>query len=112
MQQDVRKPREGPRPPARTRAIPTAYQPTNQPAGSSEIPPSVPFNPIRALVAGTALAPLFAAPAGFCDQCAVPLDPKTDTCPQCGVWHGDPCESCGRRGYHLHTCPVLEEGAS
>ena len=34
-----------------------------------------------------------------------------DTCTVCGVYHGDPCEFCGQRGYHMSNCPgpKLEE---
>ena len=28
------------------------------------------------------------------------VDPKTDTCVRCGVYHGDPCPHCGGRGFH------------
>lgn len=48
--------------------------------------------------------------ADKCDACAVPL--VDDSCPSCGVWHGDPCPDCGRRGYHQHTCPALDEPAN
>jgi hypothetical protein len=34
-----------------------------------------------------------------CDRCAVPLG-ADDCCPRCGVYHGEPCPECGRRGYH------------
>lgn len=34
-------------------------------------------------------------------DCAVGPD---DTCTGCGVHHGDPCPTCGQRGYHLPTC--------
>ena len=34
-----------------------------------------------------------------------------DTCTVCGVYHGDPCEFCGQRGFHMENCPgpKLEE---
>lgn len=48
-------------------------------------------------------------PACFnvCDACGCPL--TDDTCPQCGVHHGDPCATCGRRGYHQQTCSALDQ---
>lgn len=51
-----------------------------------------------------------------CDGCALPLD-ETATCPRCGVYHGDPCPTCGRRGYHAEWCnytgdPWREAGPS
>lgn len=46
--------------------------------------------------------------AALCDACGIPLD-STDCCPQCGVWHADPCVSCGRRGYHKDDCPEIEQ---
>lgn len=27
-----------------------------------------------------------------------------DVCRVCGVWHGDPCPSCGGRGFHRPGC--------
>lgn len=30
-----------------------------------------------------------------------------DECTGCGVWHGDPCEDCGGRGYHRAPCEVM-----
>ena len=47
----------------------------------------------------------------LCDLCRVPLT-EFDTCPGCGVWHGDPCGTCGRRGYHVDHCPEIEGGAN
>lgn len=44
-----------------------------------------------------------------CESCSIPLD-LTDCCPNCGVWHGDPCRWCGQRGYHKANCPELGEG--
>ena len=38
-----------------------------------------------------------------CDLCTVPLDDR-DSCPKCHAYHGEPCESCGRRGYHADDC--------
>jgi len=29
----------------------------------------------------------------------------TDTCIECGVYHGDPCVKCGGRGFHKTDCP-------
>jgi len=31
-----------------------------------------------------------------------------DICVECGVWHGDPCPSCGGRGFHLDSCPEMD----
>lgn len=36
------------------------------------------------------------------EQCDV--DPETDLCRSCRVMHGDPCDGCGRRAFHLDTC--------
>ena len=30
----------------------------------------------------------------------------TGTCVVCGVYHGDPCEQCGGRGFHNQGCPL------
>lgn len=38
-----------------------------------------------------------------CDKCKILLD-ATLSCPRCGVYHGDPCGSCGRGGYHKRGC--------
>lgn len=32
------------------------------------------------------------------------LDPLTDMCRGCGVFHGDPCPRCGGRGFHQGGC--------
>lgn len=32
------------------------------------------------------------------------VDPQTDTCEVCGVYHGDECGLCGGRGYHNPGC--------
>jgi hypothetical protein len=44
-----------------------------------------------------------------CDQCGVTLA-EDDTCPKCRVYHGAPCEACGRRGFHDLVCPELRRG--
>jgi len=44
-----------------------------------------------------------------CDACRIPLDDR-DTCPWCGVYHGEPCLVCGRGGYHEDDCPEIEGG--
>ena len=36
------------------------------------------------------------------------LDPETDECRECGVWHGDPVICCGGRGFHKSDCPDME----
>ncbi len=41
-----------------------------------------------------------------CDRCGVRLE--ADTCPSCGVYHGDPCGCCRRRGYHEEGCRETE----
>ena len=28
------------------------------------------------------------------------VDPGTNECIECGVWHGDMCPDCGGRGFH------------
>jgi len=43
-----------------------------------------------------------------CDECNLPLD-STDSCPRCGVYHGDPCPECERRGYHVADCSEMNE---
>lgn len=42
----------------------------------------------------------------LCDACGVLL--VDDECPACHVYHGDPCGTCGRRGYHERTCSELD----
>lgn len=42
-----------------------------------------------------------------CDACAVILN-VNDTCPDCGVYHGEPCDVCGQRGYHARECSALD----
>ncbi len=37
------------------------------------------------------------------------LDPKTDVCLECGVWHVDPCAACGGRGFHKPDCELESE---
>ena len=32
-----------------------------------------------------------------------------DSCTVCGVWHGDPCATCGGRGYHAAGCAESDE---
>lgn len=32
------------------------------------------------------------------------IDPETDCCTECGVWHADPCPDCGGRGFHNDGC--------
>jgi hypothetical protein len=46
-----------------------------------------------------------------CDRCNVPLS-ADDTCPSCGVLHGEECYACGGRGYHEHWCPEAEDCAA
>jgi hypothetical protein len=50
---------------------------------------------------------LEANPSTNCERCAVALD-KSDSCPKCGVYHGEPCDVCGHRGYHRADCPEIE----
>ncbi len=33
------------------------------------------------------------------------LDPETNVCRECGVFHGDPCPRCSGRGFHEPGCP-------
>jgi hypothetical protein len=35
------------------------------------------------------------------------ISPADDCCAGCGVYHGDPCEDCGGRGFHESACPQL-----
>lgn len=39
------------------------------------------------------------------DQCIV--DPKTECCIVCHVYHGEPCDLCDGRGFHAPSCPTL-----
>ena len=32
---------------------------------------------------------------------------STDICRGCGVYHGDPCQDCGGRGFHAESCAAL-----
>lgn len=32
------------------------------------------------------------------------VNPNTDLCVSCGVQHGEPCASCGGRGFHTEEC--------
>jgi len=38
------------------------------------------------------------------------VDPSTGCCVGCGVHHGEPCDDCGERAFHLRDCcaQVLE----
>ncbi len=29
--------------------------------------------------------------------------------PECGVWHGDPCQECEGRGFHREGCSLSDE---
>jgi hypothetical protein len=40
------------------------------------------------------------------EDCTV--DVATDCCQECGVYHGEPCDICGRRGYHEVWCEDVE----
>lgn len=36
------------------------------------------------------------------------VDPYTEECRTCGVWHGGPaCPDCGGVAFHLDDCPVM-----
>lgn len=35
------------------------------------------------------------------------IDPRTDCCEVCEVYHGDPCPCCGQRGFHAEGCDAL-----
>lgn len=39
------------------------------------------------------------------EDCTV--NPDTDECYECGVYHGDPCASCGGQGYHRSACEFM-----
>lgn len=36
------------------------------------------------------------------EDCTV--DPGNGLCRWCNVWHGDPCDGCGGRGFHRTWC--------
>lgn len=40
------------------------------------------------------------------NQCTV--DPETDLCKGCGVYHGYPCPWCSGRAFHRPNCELLE----
>jgi hypothetical protein len=42
-----------------------------------------------------------------CEKCQIDLS-ADDTCPKCGVYHGEPCADCDRRGYHAEGCPEVD----
>lgn len=33
------------------------------------------------------------------------VDPRTHLCVNCGVEHGEPCQTCGGKGFHTADCP-------
>lgn len=35
------------------------------------------------------------------------VDPVTDCCVECGVYHGSICPECGGSGFHSDACPSL-----
>lgn len=37
------------------------------------------------------------------------VDSETDCCVVCGVMHGDACEGCAQRGFHVEGCEVMAE---
>lgn len=37
------------------------------------------------------------------------VDTETNECRICHVFHGDPCQDCGGRGYHNQGCPIMLE---
>jgi hypothetical protein len=39
------------------------------------------------------------------------VDPETQCCTGCGVYHGDPCPSCGGCGFHNEGCPIDSDNA-
>ena len=54
-------------------------------------------------------AALTVSPLGMeralCEGCAMPIDPETLCCTECGIEHGDTlCPGCGRRGVHVDGC--------
>ena len=40
------------------------------------------------------------------------VNPRTGTCSGCSAFHGEPCPSCGGRGYHVPTCPETARWSS
>lgn len=32
----------------------------------------------------------------------------SDSCTDCGVYHGEPCTDCGSRGFHSDGCPEMQ----
>lgn len=43
-----------------------------------------------------------------CIACGSDVEHGT-CCPGCGVYYGEPCVTCGERGYHTRDCKVLDE---
>ena len=37
------------------------------------------------------------------------VDPKTDCCTECGVYHASPCPWCDGRGFHNPGCELLKD---
>lgn len=69
---------------------------------------------VRSFVPPTGAAPTATEPEGSrpasrhekdedCD-----VDPATDSCRECGVWHGAPCLICAGAGFHRDYCPEFE----
>ena len=41
------------------------------------------------------------------EDCQSYIDPTTQCCMMCGVYHGDPCPVCNGNGFHKDNCPEI-----
>jgi hypothetical protein len=71
--------------------------------------PSVLINAWAAMTELGAMAKSWSVDHDKDDDCF--LDPETNSCVLCDVYHGDPCARCGQRAFHNAGCPEIEGAA-